>query len=458
MHKASSRRSERSQIAGVRLVAAREAKDKAEADLLSRERTFAEQLSRSQADVHLAFEELSRLSTELTFACSAIAEMRRSGWWRFTHPFSQWGILYEEGVGGHLNLSMAPQVLVNHRLRFAAEELPNKPDRRQSKTLNQSLDGEVMTLSELLSKPQESFIRSAYIAILGREADRAGVEHYSSMLMSGKSRASVLLCLYDSKEAKATLGPYRDLASLDDAVFLDAIYLRLLGRSPDPEGRRHYLAELQNPSGRRRVIRDIELSAEASKINPHRAAFSRQLEEMLRIEQKSHGWRGWFLPTRRLEARLNQTHEIVVSLSAQLASLHASLSHGLSKIASAQVSVVTEGRAGDRQEEEVLAIYENSRSPSCDSAAFCCEWRVITFGGKVHPWRYVGGWTLLREKGRSTCCGIKHGNGRRCGALSTQGLVKALREKGCDVELVCVTVDESSFEAHSAGLQGLLGA
>ena len=51
-------------------------------------------------------------------------------------------------------------------------------------------------------------------------------------------------------------------AALDDEAFLDAIYLKYLGRSTDPTGRDFYLRRLQSPQARRHVMRTLQNSEE----------------------------------------------------------------------------------------------------------------------------------------------------------------------------------------------------
>src|SRR4051812_29861015 len=55
------------------------------------------------------------------------------------------------------------------------------------------------------STPDDEFVRGAYVAILGREADPSGLNHYLTYLADGMPREEVLLELAKSAEHKAIL-------------------------------------------------------------------------------------------------------------------------------------------------------------------------------------------------------------------------------------------------------------
>jgi hypothetical protein len=60
-----------------------------------------------------------------------------------------------------------------------------------------------MTLEELLSLPNEAFVRLSYELLLGRAADLDGLRHYTRKLALGHSKTSVLEDLTASTEGRA---------------------------------------------------------------------------------------------------------------------------------------------------------------------------------------------------------------------------------------------------------------
>lgn len=60
----------------------------------------------------------------------------------------------------------------------------------------------VSALAELLSYPDDAFVKCAYLMILGRQAEPAGLRHYLGELGAGSSRISVLVRLAHSHEAR----------------------------------------------------------------------------------------------------------------------------------------------------------------------------------------------------------------------------------------------------------------
>lgn len=65
-----------------------------------------------------------------------------------------------------------------------------------------------------------------------------------------------------TKPDLGTVSTVDDILELDDLSFIRAAYVALLGRATDPEGERHFLALLLNGGSRLRVLYDIRHSAE----------------------------------------------------------------------------------------------------------------------------------------------------------------------------------------------------
>jgi Domain of unknown function (DUF4214) len=149
-----------------------------------------------------------------------------------------------------------------------------------------------MTLQELLALPDEDFLRSVYVLILGREPDESGLTNYRRQLGRGVSKKAIVAEVAESNEARPRYS-HLDLAQLSDNDFLDAIYSRVLGRSPDAEGKHHYLDRLRKNADRRRIIVSLENSDEALRRDPAAASFRRELNVLLRRERRRPRWLNW---------------------------------------------------------------------------------------------------------------------------------------------------------------------
>lgn len=147
-----------------------------------------------------------------------------------------------------------------------------------------------ISLKRLLSLPAEEFLGAAYHAILGREIDAEGSAHYSAKLAQGRSRSSILVALASSTEARQRESA-ADLASRSDEDFIEALYLRQLGRPVDPDGRQHYLGKLRKGISRKQIVQSLRNSSEGKR---YRAMFKDNLDLLVRRRTSLFGWRAWF--------------------------------------------------------------------------------------------------------------------------------------------------------------------
>lgn len=148
----------------------------------------------------------------------------------------------------------------------------------------------------------DAFIEAAYFTILGRAIDSTGRTHYSRRLKKGVPRWQVLAELAASREGMkygisakipsldilvklyrkrknifsnssmintVSLGgavnrvtSVNDLFCLYDETFINACYIILLNRTPDPAGMRYYLARVRQGVDRRSVLSQIHMSQE----------------------------------------------------------------------------------------------------------------------------------------------------------------------------------------------------
>ncbi|RVT94937.1 FkbM family methyltransferase [Sphingomonas crocodyli] len=154
--------------------------------------------------------------------------------------------------------------------------------------------GTPLSLSQVMSLPQEQFLQSAYLLILGRDIDQQGQIHYGERLRrSGISRRHVLVELARSREALRRRSG-ADLDGQSDEAFIDAIYPRLLGRAADVEGQQHFLKRLRQGISRATVMSDLRKSAEGRR---HSAKFDDELETLVLRRTSLFGWRAWLRPS-----------------------------------------------------------------------------------------------------------------------------------------------------------------
>ena len=171
-------------------------------------------------------------------------------------------------------------------------------------------------LDQLLALQGEEFVRAAYRAILGRDADDDGLRHYLKRLSLGEAPTSVLEALAASTEGRAHLGQAlvtdadQALALLQgtsDRDFVEGLYKRLLGRGADPGGLANYLHVLAGNQGDRRAIATGMFASEEGKAWRDRtAAFRDEMNELVAFEHGARQVTGWWRRSQRTERRIGQ--------------------------------------------------------------------------------------------------------------------------------------------------------
>jgi FkbM family methyltransferase len=195
----------------------------------------------------------------------------------------------------------------------------------------QSYMNEKSTLTKLLQKNDADFIEACFLALLGRAPDPDGLHYYLGRLNAGHSKRSILAQI--ARSQKGTNRETHLLAIPDDAAFLTATYHALLGRSPDPDGFQHYLDFLRQGGDRRQIIRDIQASPEWQVRAPERARFNAEIASLVEEERKARHWFWrWFARGDRLERQLNRLELALGRLQATAASINADLQARLSQI------------------------------------------------------------------------------------------------------------------------------
>ncbi len=120
-------------------------------------------------------------------------------------------------------------------------------------------DGGYADASYAFSLSQEKFgqeIDAAYALVLGRPVDAEGRAYYQDLFAKGLTPQALLVDLLSSQEFEEAVGP-------DNGDFVDALYVLLLGREPDAEGRAYYVALLDaKRTGRANVAYEVVYSDE----------------------------------------------------------------------------------------------------------------------------------------------------------------------------------------------------
>lgn len=107
--------------------------------------------------------------------------------------------------------------------------------------------------AQALDESNGTFVENLYEAALGREADEAGLQNWVSQLFNGASRAEIAQSIVGSAEA----------ASKANADFIDSLYQSALDRTADDAGKAHWAAQLEAGASQADVAIGIVGSAEA---------------------------------------------------------------------------------------------------------------------------------------------------------------------------------------------------
>lgn len=176
------------------------------------------------------------------------------------------------------------------------------------------------TFKELVALQGLGFVRAAYLTMLGREPDPAGMNDYVSLLGGGSAKVGILAQLQKSEERQSRMASFQvvteavrqfrksgnasgdrllvpsgshavpnvaapqtmdDLLKCDEQEFLQVAFMLLLGRAPDPEAFGAYLNHLGAGVPRLQLLEAIEGSAEAT----NRAIFLATIDRAIRHYQ-----------------------------------------------------------------------------------------------------------------------------------------------------------------------------
>ena len=107
--------------------------------------------------------------------------------------------------------------------------------------------------AQALDESNGTFVENLYEAALGREADEAGLQNWVSQLFNGASRADIAQAIVGSAEA----------ASKANSDFIDSLYQSALDRTADDAGKAHWAAQLEAGASQADVAIAIVGSEEA---------------------------------------------------------------------------------------------------------------------------------------------------------------------------------------------------
>lgn len=173
---------------------------------------------------------------------------------------------------------------------------------------------QAQSAEELLRLDGVALVEQTYRALLGREPDPSGLQHYLGRLASGVEKAQIIKDIWTSPEGQSydarlpglpdlinAIGskphPNRDeiarLMQLPDDAFISAAYRRLLGRDADASGGAFYMSSLQQGMSRWYVIKQLACSEEAGNRAAHVNGLARALRRYEAATART--WKGWYL-------------------------------------------------------------------------------------------------------------------------------------------------------------------
>jgi hypothetical protein len=194
--------------------------------------------------------------------------------------------------------------------------------------------------ASMMQLDDETFVRQAYLRLLGRSADPEGFAGYLGQLRQGAARADIYQELASSDEAqryearrqalRRTLsvvqpvrqqpqgggmvvtpqqwlpalqvpqwdGPTQSVANvnelleLEGTAFIKAAYLALLGREVDEEGGNNYVRRLRDGWTKMSLVKGLALSDEGKAHGMKLAGLRKALARYAKAQRRS--WAGWY--------------------------------------------------------------------------------------------------------------------------------------------------------------------
>lgn len=123
----------------------------------------------------------------------------------------------------------------------------------------------VIARLEFLS--DEAFIHHCFVSAFQCVCSPLYVNYYLGKLSSGTSRSEVAQSIFENNECiyHKNFAELSMLSLLDGEIFLREAYRKILGRTIDSNGLKHYLISLSNGEDKKRILYDIATSPEGCK-------------------------------------------------------------------------------------------------------------------------------------------------------------------------------------------------
>jgi hypothetical protein len=133
-------------------------------------------------------------------------------------------------------------------------------------------------LKQVLALEGPEFLGQAYLLMLGRPVDPEGFRNYDAQLRAGTSKLSILAELRASQEGRAyganvpdplvllaqaprpipsPATSLQDLLRMNGSTFIDQGFVSIIGRLPDDDVRRRYLAKLNAGADKLQILLEI---------------------------------------------------------------------------------------------------------------------------------------------------------------------------------------------------------
>ncbi|HET6884215.1 MAG TPA: DUF4214 domain-containing protein [Pirellulales bacterium] len=186
-----------------------------------------------------------------------------------SHTYAQGGnytltitISDTDGATGSINASaVVPTAHQRYVTAVYNDVLSRAPDPSGLQFWSQLLDSgtQISAVAHSIANSAEYYanfvIKPAYLSLLGRAADDAGVTYWVQQMQNGRTDQQIQAGFISSDEFYASAGG-------TDKAWVDAVYLKLLGRPADPGGESNWLGELSSGVSRSQVALAIANSAE----------------------------------------------------------------------------------------------------------------------------------------------------------------------------------------------------
>jgi hypothetical protein len=131
------------------------------------------------------------------------------------------------------------------------------------------------------SEGRRTYVRDAYMSVLGRPADPSGLTYWTNRLLGGASETTMLAGLYESNEFFSKSGG-------TNTGFVNALYQKVLGRSPSASERSDWVAKLNAGATRRSVAVSVLTSLEGLDVRAARW-YQRMLGRAATVAERTQG-------------------------------------------------------------------------------------------------------------------------------------------------------------------------